>query len=366
MRRARRKREKPLPTIYDVARTAGVSPKTVSRVINRDALVRDKTRDLVERAIAELGYMPSRAARSMRSSQSGLVGVLTGAINGRNSAGAASGLPAFLIVQQIQSMMAAEGMTALISDIGGQTDRIPQLLRDLGEHRVEGIFYVAAHHQLVSLPWESDRPLVLVNAFDDHGTPCILPDDAHGQYELTNALITQGHRRIGYLTLPEHFTAQKLRLDGHNRALHDAGIAVDPRLIIAGDEQGDLSEREHLSNAIDHLLALEQPPTVLCCANDRLAIAIFGMLRARGISVPEQMSVAGYDDYRVISETLYPQLTTMELPYQAMGEAAARLMLGTLRGEQPLTTGTRIAVRGGLRWRASVMPGPHSERITAT
>ena len=359
------KRGKLLPTIYDVARSAGVSPKTVSRVINRDALVRDKTRDRVERAIAELGYMPSRAAQAMRSTQSRLVGILTGAVNGRHSAGAASGLPAFLIVQKIQSMMAAQGITALISDIDGQTDRIPQLLRYLGEHRVEGIFYVAEHHQLVELPWQSDRPLVLVNAFDDHGTPCILPDDVQGQYELTNALIAQGHRQIGYLTLPERLIAQKLRLEGHNRALHDAGIAVDPRLIIAGDEEGECSEREHLSNALDHLLALEQPPSVLCCANDRLAITIFGMLRARGISVPEQMSVAGYDDYRAISETLYPQLTTMELPYQAMGDAAARLMLGKLREDQTLTAGTRIAVKGELRWRASVIPGPHSNGVTA-
>lgn len=348
-----------MPTIYDVARTAGVSPKTVSRVINRDALVRDETRERVEKVIDELGYTPSRAARSMRSSQSGLVGILTGAINGRHSEGAASGLPAFMIVQKIQSTLAEHGITALISDIGAQTDKIPRFLRDLGEHRVEGIFYIAPHHQRVALPQGSGSPVVLVNAFDDLGTPCILPDDATGQYELTAALIAQGHRQIGYLTLPEDFVAQKLRLDGHNRALREAGIAPDPGLIVIGDEESSISERDHLAEAIDRLLARQDPPTVLCCANDRLAIAVFGMLRARGVSVPGQMSVAGYDDYRVISETLYPQLTTMELPYQSMGEAAARLMLGQLRGEEPLTPGTRIEVKGQLRWRASVIPGPH-------
>lgn len=348
-----------MPTIYDVARTAGVSPKTVSRVINRDALVRDKTRERVEKVIAELGYTPSRAARSMRSSQSGLVGILTGAVSDGHSAGAASGLPALLIVQKIQSILSEQGITALISDIGAQTDSIPRFLRDLGEHRVEGIFYVAPHHQRVDLPQNSGSHLVLVNAFDDLGTPCILPDDASGQYDLTAALIAQGHRQIGYLTLPEDFIAQKLRLEGHNRALREAGITPDPSLIAPGDHEGHVSEREHLSDAIDRLLALPRPPTVLCCANDRLAIAVFGLLRARGISVPEQMSVAGYDDYRVISETLYPQLTTMELPYQGMGEAAARLMLGQLRGQEPLTPGQRIEVKGQLRWRDSVIPGPH-------
>jgi LacI family transcriptional regulator len=97
---------------------------------------------------------------------------------------------------------------------------------------------------------------------------------------------------------------------------------------------------------------------VLCCGNDRLAVTVYGILRAQGVSVPERMSVAGYDDYRVISETLYPQLTTMELPYGRMGEAAARLMLGELRGNEPMPAGARVLVTGDLRWRDSVTPGP--------
>ena len=113
-----------------------------------------------------------------------------------------------------------------------------------------------------------------------------------------------------------------------------------------------------LQAAIEGMLALAQPPTVLCCGNDRLAVTVYGILRAQGVSVPERMSVAGYDDYRVISETLYPQLTTMELPYGRMGEAAARLMLGELRGNEPMPAGARVLVTGGLRWRDSVTPGP--------
>jgi LacI family transcriptional regulator len=107
------------------------------------------------------------------------------------------------------------------------------------------------------------------------------------------------------------------------------------------------------------LLSLDVPPTVLCCGNDRLAVTVYGILRARGIAVPEAMSVTGYDDYRVISETLYPLLTTMELPYGRMGEQAARLMLEDLRGGATATEqDARIMVRGEMRWRASVTPGP--------
>ena len=110
--------------------------------------------------------------------------------------------------------------------------------------------------------------------------------------------------------------------------------------------------------ALDAMLALPEPPTVVCCGNDRMAVTVYGVLRARGVAVPEGMSVAGFDDYRVISETLYPQLTTMELPYARMGEAAARLMLNELRGGETVPVGTRIVIKGELRWRASVMPGP--------
>jgi LacI family transcriptional regulator len=348
-----------MATIYDVARAAGVSPKTVSRVMNGDAPVNVRTRELVEAAISQLGYIPSSAARAMRSSRTGLLGLVTGAITGPQAAGDATGLPDLQIVHGIQRVLAENGKTLLVSDTGGRPDRIPQLLRTLREHRVEGIFYVASHHQRTTLPEASDTRLVLVNAFDNLGTPCVLPDDAEGQRRLTAALIDAGHRRIGFLTLPKDLVAYGLRREGYKKALKAAGLSYDREIVIEGDHDGKPIERERLSGAVDSLLGLRSPPTVLCCGNDRLAVAVYGILRTRGISVPEQMSVAGYDDYRVISETLYPPLTTMELPYGRMGEKAAGMMLNRLRGDQNmLQEDTRVLVQGDLRWRSSVVPGP--------
>jgi LacI family transcriptional regulator len=175
---------------------------------------------------------------------------------------------------------------------------------------------------------------------------------------LTAALIARGHRRIGFLTLPEAVVAHGLRLQGYRRALADSGIAYDPALVADADREGGPEERAVLLAAIDAMLALPAPPTVLCCGNDRLAVTVYGILRARGVAVPEEMSVAGYDDYRVISETLFPPLTTMELPYARMGEVAAEIMLGDLRGKEPIAHGARSCVQGELRWRASVLEGP--------
>ena len=346
-------------TIYDVAKTAGVSPKTVSRVMNGDAPVNARTREVVEAAMRQLGYVPSSAARTMRSGQTGLVGLITGAISGPNAEGEVSGLPDLQIVQGIQRRLAEAGMTLLISDTGGVPERIPQLVRTLREHRIEGLFYVAEHHKRIEFPaGVAPERLILVNAFDDAGTPCVLPDDDHGQHALVAALIAQGHRRIGFLTLDSALIARGLRLDGYGRALAEAGIPVDPALVVDADRGGRPEERGALQAAIDAMLALPDPPTVFCCGNDRLALTVYGILRARGVAVPGDMSVAGYDDYRVVSETLFPPLTTMELPYRRMGEEAAQLMLGDLRGDAPIPTGTRLVVRGELRWRSSVLPGP--------
>jgi LacI family transcriptional regulator len=354
-----------MATIYDVARIVGVSPKTVSRVINGDAPVNARTREAVEAAMGEIGYVPSSAARAMRSQRTGLLGLVTGAISGPQAAGGASGLPDLQIVQGIQHKLAESGMTLLISDTGGDLAAVPRLFRTLREHRVEGIFYVADHNMRIDLPeiGEVER-LVLVNAFDDAGTPSVLPDDLRGEEELTAALIARGHRRIGFLTLPSSLVAYELRLEGYRRALAAAGIAFDPALVVEGDRDGGPEERAALGAAIDAMMACAAPPTVLLCGNDRLAVTVYGLLRARGLAVPEEMSVAGYDDYQVISETLYPRLTTMELPYRRMGEEAARLMLGALRGGAPLAPGARVIVPGALRWRDSVVPGRNTDETT--
>ena len=325
--------------------------------MNHDAPVNAKTRERVEAAMHRLGYVPSIAARTMRSSRTGLIGLVTGAISGDPAAGGLAGLPDLQIVHGIQRVLAESGFTLLISDTGGDASRIFQLFRTLQEHRVEGLFYVADRHMRIETPAaEHLGRLMLVNAFDDAKTPCVLPDDHDGEKTLVAALIARGHRRIGFLTPPVSLVAHDLRVAGYHEALAEAGIAYDAALVRDADRGGASEERQALDEAIGALLALDAPPTVLCCGNDRLAVTVYGLLRARGIALPEQMSVAGYDDYRVISETLYPQLTTMELPYGQMGETAARLMLGDLRGSEPLAQGTRTLVRGELRWRDSVRP----------
>ena len=207
-----------MATIYDVAAYAGVSPKTVSRVINGDAPVSDKTRSKVETAIAALGYIPSSAARIMRSHRSGLVGLITGAISrtGENTGG--HGMPDMFLIKGIQQQIRAQGKILRIADIDnklGQPGQMEPLIRTFMEHRAEGILYVAGFHQEVLLPEVPNRcPMVLVNCFDSAGTPAVLPDDEAGQYGLVRRIIQSGHKRIAYVTLQPGVEATRLRLAG--------------------------------------------------------------------------------------------------------------------------------------------------------
>lgn len=344
-----------MATIYDVAKHAGVSPKTVSRVLNKDAPVSERTRKAVAAAMDALGYVPSHAARSMKSNKSGLIGLITGAISNADEISTATGLPDLLIVQGAQKVIENSNKTLLISDTGGRIDRVPSLMRTFQEHRVEGILFVADYHKPLELALPGrDIPKVLVNCYDNDGTSAVVPDDEGGQYALTKSVIEKGHRRIAYLTLATGQEATNLRLKGFRRALSESGIAFDPALVQSTDLFGTPGERQLIWDALDKFFEGEDGPTVICCGNDRLAMAVYSILRARGILVPDQVSVVGYDDHRLISETLYPPLTTAELPYSAMGARAAQVLLEQL-ADANRTPSEAIRVSGQVKHRGSLV-----------
>ena len=343
-----------MATIYDVARRANVSPKTVSRVLNGEGPVGDKTREAVEAAMRELGYVRSNAARMMRAQKSGIVGLITGAISTRVAHNVQQGLPDLLIVQGVQRALESSGMTLMIADTAGRKERVPHLIDTFLSHRVEGLIYVAEYHQEVNLPkLPDDTPLVLANCFDSHGTPAILPDDRRLQADLVRRLIAAGHRRIGMLALRADMVAARLRGEGYRDAVQEAGIELDPKLMVSVDFDQPETGPQLLWNTIDRMLRLDQPPTALCCGNDQMAMMVYGILRSMGRKIPEEIGVAGFDNYRTIAETLYPPLTTVELPYNAMGVRAGERLLELISD-----AGTRNLdpdlLAGPVHWRASV------------
>ena len=341
-------------TIYDVAKAANVSPKTVSRVLNGDAPVGQDTQTRVRAAILELGYVPSSAARMMRSNRSGLIGLITGALSQDLEPAEPTGLPDLYIVQGVQRALSQSGKTLMIADTGGASDRVEGLLQTFLEHRVEAVIYVADFHKKIELDFAKvSQPVLLVNCYDDIGTPAILPDDQQCQFDLVMDLVRSGHERIAYATLAPEMQATSLRIAGYRAALEKSGLPFDDDLILQARGSDETDDGEMLTAALRKLLAMPDRPTVICCGNDEMALRVYGVLRSRGLRVPEEISVAGFDNYRAIAETLFPPLTTVELPYRTMGQRAAECVLALIGGAQE-SIGEPEKVAGPVHWRSSV------------
>lgn len=342
-----------MTTIYDVAEAAGVSPKTVSRVLNGEGPVKEKTRERVTEAIERLNFVPSQAARMMRRQKSGIIGVVTGAISG-DATGSARGLPEIYLLQGVQSALSAAGKIAMIADTGDDDSRMPTLMRSFSQRRVEGLVVIASHHRQLTLTHPpADMPLVLANCFDGVQVPSVVPDDEAAQREAVNGLIERGHRRIAFLTLPIEALATKLRVKGYAAALEANGLKVDPRFVLAASEVDDPGA---LGIMLERLLSGDAaPPTAICCGNDYLAMQVCRILRSRDIAVPEDVSVLGFDDHHLITDHHHPRLASVELPYFAIGKRAAeRLLQRIADGGNAGAEAVIERLIGPVHWRESV------------
>ena len=308
------RRERSVPTIHDVARHAGVSRMTVSRVINGEKSVRPDTKLIVDAAIQALNYAPNPAARTLAGGAILRIGMIfripSAAYLGEFLIGAldrCSAINAQLIVHkhnrgdgeaEAAEMLAGERIDGVILPAPlGDAHELTDRLRD------EGIMMVAAG-----------------SVRSTESVASIAIDDRGAAREMTRHLIKLGHRRIGFITgLPNHASAG-LRLRGHRDALAEAGIDVDESLIVHGtyNYQSGLV-------AAEHLLALEPRPTAIFASNDDMAAAAIAVAHRQRIDVPSGLSICGFDDTPVAT-TIWPELTTIRQPVAAMAEGAVTML----------------------------------------
>jgi LacI family transcriptional regulator len=296
----------------------------------------------------------------MRTKKTGLIGVITEAITSVSMTPDSAGLPAVNLLKGIQTVMDQSEMLMMVADIGANSANFLKLTKTFREHRVEGILFVADYHQEFNPPTAFfEIPTVLVNCFDkQQRLPAVVPDDSEGGYLAAEAALSKGHQRIGLLTLPETIVASKQRKIGYFRAHKERGIPVDPDLISSIGDVGDSPdvEQQTLKNVLQVLIKLESPPTAICCGNDKMAMNVYMLLQQWDISIPEQISIIGFDDYTLISELLNPRLTTVQLPYVEIGEAAAALLIEEIKRAVGAKEPTKMISQliGPVIWRHSV------------
>ncbi|GHO99276.1 LacI family transcriptional regulator [Reticulibacter mediterranei] len=331
-------------TMAQLAAVAGVSVATVSKVINQRADVAQATRERVERAMAEQGYVLNRAARSLRKGRSGQIDFLVGP--------ELNSYYAFEILRGVEEALLSTEVRVVLASTHANREREQLWRQQLSDGATDGAILVLADKHSLYLQELNRRhiPFVVVDPFGELG-----PDDLSvsatnwaGGRLATRYLLSLGHRRIAVIMgEPSHPCTQD-RLAGYRLALQEASVAVDPALIRFADFHGERAHQEML-----HLLALPEPPTAVFVGNDEQCLGVYRALHERGIAVPDAMSVIGFDNMPY-AEWVTPALTTIRQPLLEMGRVATKMLLRLLDGESVETL--RVELATPLIERASCAP----------
>ena len=308
-----------MSTIKDVARLAGVSISTVSRVLNKSCPVSPDKRERVEQAAHELGYVPNPAARSLLLRKTGVLGVVVPFATGEFFSEFLSG---------VDQSASDSDYFLLISMSHRSDDDLRTAVTSLNK-RVDGLVVWAPEVRATEVMSLVDRsfPIVFLNSLSPtNGTDLIDFDNFGGMYALASYLIRQGHRDIAFLKGPPRAADAKSRLDGYRAALDAHGIETREGLEFQGEYTVEAGYQ-----VVPSLLSLDPVPTAIMAPNDQSAIGVLRGLHEAGVSVPDQMSVTGFDDI-LSSRYVTPTLTTAHVPVRELGELAVTTLLARIEG----------------------------------
>lgn len=302
-------------TIFDVADEAGVSYSTVSRVINNKDHVSPEKRERVLRAMAQLGYVANVQARSLAGGESRVVGLLVDYLSSSYMDE---------IIRGIDGALDAENYDLMLYTTHRRKTKESAYVTKLTRRLADGLLLILPRNAAAYLDTLRQRqfPHVLIDYLSDgQNVPSVSTTNFRGAYDAMTYLLSLGHRRIGFITGTMEFGCARERLDGYKAALKDAGIPIDPRLVCEGDfmqPQGYLGAQQ--------LLSLSEPPTAIFASNDMMAFGVMEVARERGLRLPGDLSIIGFDDIPQAAH-VHPALTTVRQPLEEMGRSAARLLL---------------------------------------
>jgi len=314
------------PSMYDVARAAGVSQTTVSFVVNNapNTNIPRETRDRVWAAVEELGWRPNAMARGLSLRRSHTIGLLSDEVATSPHAGK--------IIQGAQDAAWADTKMLLVINTGSNPDIESAALEMMLERQVEGLIYATMYHHSVTPPPElAHVPSVLLDCFvADRSLPSVVPDEVQGGRTATELLLGKGHRRIGFINDTGPIPASSGRLEGYQQALAAYGVPFDAGLVRTGTSIAPEGYRCALE-----LLQQPERPTALFCFNDSLAMGAYEAAKKLGLRIPEDIAIVGFDNQELIATQLDPPLTTVALPHYELGQWAVQYLLNADDSPQP-------------------------------
>lgn len=334
-------------SIKDVALRAGVSVTTVSHVLNDTPgkRVSAETRDLVRQVADELSYRPNGVARSLRLQRSHILALVSDEIATTPYAGQ--------IILGAQEAASRRDWLLMLVNSGGDRETERSEIRALQQRQVDGFLYATMYHQLVDVPAElANFPVALLDArCGDPRIPSVAPDEIQGGQSATQLLLDHGHRRIGLINNVDDIPATEGRLEGYRRALRQAGVEPGDDLVVRECSGSDGGYRAGLA-----MLDRTPRPTAIFCFNDRMAMGLYQAAADRGLRIPEDLSVVGFDNQELIADGLRPGLTTVALPHYEMGAWAVETLIRRI--EDPDAPAEQVLLRCPVVERGSVAPPP--------
>ncbi|WP_263820592.1 LacI family DNA-binding transcriptional regulator [Salinibacter sp.] len=335
-----------MPTLEDVASEADVSASTVSRVFNNPDKVHPVTRDRVKKAADTLGYQPSRVARRLRlkDGKASLIGLVIPDIQNPFFANVARG---------VEDVAQDNEYGLILSNSDEDPDKQKLAVNTLKTEDVDGVIVppISRDDPNVKRLLESDIAVVCVDRrMENVRVDTILSDSQKGAYRAVTHLLELGHRRIGFIGGVPRISTSADRREGYEQALQDQGVPIDSTLVREGD-----SRRERGRYLTDALLDLDRPPTALFTGNNLTTLGALSALSARDMSVPEEISLVGYDDVPW-AMALNPPPTVIGQPAYEMGSRAAELLLQRL--DAPNRSPTTVTLQPELITRKSCGPPP--------
>lgn len=325
----------PKATINDVAELAGVSIKTVSRVVNNEPNVRQATREKVEQAVAALDYRPNPLARGLAGNRSYLIALIFGAPGAHYVLDVQGG-----ILDVCRPFGYELVVHPAVNDDPNLLDDVRTLAR---ERRVDAVLLtppISDNLEVINALISLQVPFVrLAPTLDKHLSPYVETNDVEAAFDITQSLIALGHREIGFVRGNPAHRAVAMRFDGYVQALASENIALNESLIVQGDNHFQAGVE-----AAATLLTLASPPTAIFAANDDMAAGVIMEAHQRGIAVPSELSVVGFDDSPVARQ-LWPALTTVRQPILEMARKATELLINGLRGVKVASPGVVLPSR---------------------
>lgn len=329
-------------TILDVAKAAGVSIKTVSRVVNNESSVSPTTRDKVLTAIETLGYTPNPSAQRLARGHTGIVGLLI-----HDTA------PSFImeVLKGVMDVGEARGYQSSLHrcDVT-QPEQVARILRMAAQHQIEGLIFTPpcdTSDEFIAALKKIRFPFVILMSHDrDLQKPWVVTSNEQGSFELTCHLLELGHRRIGFIQGNADHQDTWDRLKGYQRALQTYGISFDSQLV----RQGFWTSESGLACARDLLAGYREShePTAIVATNDEMAAGVIQAAWQLGLRCPEDVSVVGFDDVPLAGQ-LSPPLTTVNQPIREMASRAMEMLIDDfLEGEgiiQHVEVKTRLIIR---------------------